>query len=254
MRLRVKILIGFLILIVILLMADVWTMYRMNRIERSTQTTLDQNYAALGASQTMQKGLSSLDDGFVKILAGQWEQGSRLLASGDRDFQKGLQMARQVLTGSETQRKLAEISANYDRLKVEAAQFHLKILSKKDVRWYDAVIRDSERELKSEIWNLNTIVAKKLYQANDRLKEQTRRTLMPAVVAMLAAVVFLLIFNFFIDYFLLRPIQLITRGVRDLLEKRRPFQVAIQTEDELGELASTIATLCSQTSLGDLEK
>ncbi len=254
MRLRVKILIGFLILILILLMADVWTLYRMNRIEQSAQTVLDKNYAALGATHAMQKGLNRLDDGLVKILAGQWEQGSRFLNSGDQDFQKGMQLAQRLLRGSEAEKNLTKINAQYDALRIAAGQFHLKLLSQKDVRWYDATIRDFERNLNAQISVLNAALTKGLYEANGRLKEQTRRTLMPAVVAMLAAIVFLLIFNFFIDYFLLRPIQLITRGVRDLLEKRRPFQVTIQTEDELGELASTIATLCSQTSMGDLEK
>ncbi len=254
MQLRVKIFIGFLILIVILLLADAWSIYQMTHGERTLRVILDENYAGLRAGQVMQKGLDNLDDGFVKILAGKWEEGSRLLNSGNEAFEKGLQVARLSLTGNDTQKKLTQIADAYLKMKAAAGQFHLKILAQKDVRWYEATIQGALKNVDAQILDLEAVAGKNLYEANTRLKDQTRRTLMPSIVAMLAAIIFLLIFNFFIDYFLLRPIRQITAGVRDLLEKRRPFQVEIQTEDELGELASAIATLSSQSSLGELEK
>ncbi len=254
MQLRVKILIGFLILIAILLMADIWSILQMNHIDRSVQTVLDQNYAGLQASQAMQQGLDNLNEGLVKILAGRWEAGEQLMRLGDQSFQKALKTAQFSLTDEKAKALLLEISLAYKKLKTASDAFRLKEISNKDMTWYEATVLNPLKILHSKLLSLNALMGKSLYQANTHLKDQARRTLMPAVVAMLAAVVFLLLLNFFIDYFLLRPVRMIAQGVRDLLEKRRPFSVEISTQDEIGELATTIATLCSQTNPGELEK
>ena len=69
---------------------------------------------------------------------------------------------------------------------------------------------------------------------------------MPGVVAVLSALVFVLVFNYFVNYYLVTPIIKITKGIQTFLKTGEPFQVKIESKDELHDLATASEELVAQ--------
>jgi hypothetical protein len=57
-------------------------------------------------------------------------------------------------------------------------------------------------------------------------------------------------FNYFVNYYFVTPIVRITIGIKEFIEKRKPYSVQIKSKDELTELSSSISTLCSLSQAG----
>jgi signal transduction histidine kinase len=63
--------------------------------------------------------------------------------------------------------------------------------------------------------------------------------------------VFTFIFSYLINYYIVSPIIRITERINKFKERRTPFDVEIETKDEIFELASSIENLCSSVKNQD---
>ena len=63
---------------------------------------------------------------------------------------------------------------------------------------------------------------------------------MPGIVAIVASLVFTLIFIYFVNYFMVGPIIKITDRVKMFISNNMPFKVDIETKDEIYDLESSI--------------
>ena len=68
---------------------------------------------------------------------------------------------------------------------------------------------------------------------------------MPGIVAIEAGIVFTLIFNIFINYYLVSPIKRLVRSIRNY-KRGTVFGADIETNDELKELENSIRDLTSK--------
>ena len=89
-----------------------------------------------------------------------------------------------------------------------------------------------------------------MFSTASDLRNKAGRAIMPAVVAILSALIFSFMFNYFVNYYFVTPIVKITDGVRAFIEKRKPFSLQIKSKDELTELSASISTLCSLSQAG----
>jgi len=82
-----------------------------------------------------------------------------------------------------------------------------------------------------------------MYDTSTFLKNRSARAAMPGIVSIIAAIVFTLLFNYFIHYYVASPIVKITRGVEDFNESGKEFKVDVETNDEIKRLANSISDL-----------
>ena len=81
MKIRTKILLGFLILAVMLAVAGAYSIYELTTIGTSVQKLLDDNYKSINAAKMMIEALEREDSGVLLLLSGKWKQGREI--SGD---------------------------------------------------------------------------------------------------------------------------------------------------------------------------
>lgn len=114
-----------------------------------------------------------------------------------------------------------------------------------DINWYFENLHKSFLEVKSSAVDLMDLNDKTMFSTASNLRNKANRALMPAVIAILSALVFSLMFNYFVNYYFVNPIMKITNGVHSFIDKRKPYNVEIKSKDELTELNTSISTLCS---------
>jgi len=98
MGIRFKILSGFFILALMLLIAGIWSIYELNTIGTSVQRLLNENYKSIDAAKMMLEALEREDSATLLLILGKWEEGRTIIASGDSLFEQGFQIANNNLT------------------------------------------------------------------------------------------------------------------------------------------------------------
>jgi methyl-accepting chemotaxis protein len=244
MGLRIKILSGFLILSLMLLIAGLWSIYELSTIGSSVQKILDENYQSIHAAKMMKEALERQDSGILLLLLGKWEEGRDILASADSLFEAKLNFAVKNITVEGEQQQLKRIRSDYNTFRELWKRPIVDTEKEGNLDWYFTEVHRSFLQVKKSINELINLNDGSMYQTASTLKNRSNRAIMPGIIAMLSAFVFTFIFTYLVNYYMISPIIRITDRVNKFIEKRTPFDVRVETHDEIYELAKAIDHLC----------
>ncbi len=251
MGIRMKILSGFLILTVMLLIAGIWSIYELSTVGESVQGLLDDNYKSINAAKTMIESLQREDSAVLLLLSGNWKEGRSVIESADRSFLQAFSIAKHNITIPGEEETIKEIEAKYEVYKHLWVRPIVGTSREENLGWYFQEVHPRFLDAKSSVEELMTVNDKTMYQTASNLKARAHRAVMPGVVAILAALIFTIVFNYFVNCYIVGPIIKITDGIQRFLKTRQPFDVQIETKDELFHLVSSIGGLLAQLKKGE---
>jgi HAMP domain-containing protein len=237
---------GFLILTMMLFIAGVWSVYELRSVGSSVQKMLDDNYKSIHASKMMIEALERQDSAVLLLLLGKWEEGRSIIRSGDELFVQGFEIASHNVTIPGEQSYVNAIHAKY---KVYRDIWSKPIVGTKreaDLSWYFEETHQAFVNTKTAVTALMELNQQTLYETASDLKGRSHRASMPGLVAILAALVFTLIFNYFVNLYVVSPIIKITKGIRRFVEMREPVNIEVETKDELADLVSSVQDMIAR--------
>ncbi len=244
MGLRFKILSGFIFLIVILLIPGIWTIYKLDTIGVSIQKILDDNYASAQAAKSMLEALEREDSGILLLMLGQWENGRSIIEKADQEFEKQLSFAYQNISIEGEHEYLNAIRTKYDKYKNLWKRPIVDTNREGNLNWYFEQVHQSFQDVKKEVNKLLKLNENIMYETASDLENRANRAIMPGVIAIISALVFTMIFIYLVNYFMVSPIIRITRAIRKFREKRIPYDVKIESKDEIADLSEALKNLC----------
>jgi methyl-accepting chemotaxis protein len=254
MGLRAKILIGFLILSSMLLIAGVWSIHELNTIGTSVQKFLDDNYRSVNAAKMMMEALEREDSATLLLLLGNWEEGRKIMDDADTLFQKGLQIAENNITEPDEAAFVELIRSQYNVYKDLLKKPIVGTNKEGNLRWYFQGIHTAFLDVRNSVEKLMALNDQAMYDTASDLKSRANRAIMPGIVAIVAAVFFSLMFSYLVNYYVVSPIIKITRGIEEFAKSGKPFDVKVETKDEIEELASAVYSLSSQVRTAEKVK
>jgi HAMP domain-containing protein len=235
-----KILSGFLILVVMLAVAGVYSIYELTSISASVQNLLDDNYKSIDAAKGMIEALEREDSGLLLVISGEDLKGNEMLQRADSAFLAALEAANKHLTVQDETRVIGEIERTYESYKTlwsDAGK------SDYDMEWYFEYGHTAFLSVKAPLNELIALNDATMYGTASNLKNRIHRIIMPGIVAVVSALVFALVFNFFINHYFISPLISITKAVQKSLRTRNFANIEIETNDELKDLASAVNDL-----------
>jgi len=254
MGLRLKILSGFLILTLMLLIAGVWSIYEFTKVGMSVQGLLDDNYKSIDAAKMMTDALERQDSGILLLLLGKWEQGRSIVEPADAQFEQGFKIAQSNVTIAGEKAYVDAVESKYRIYRDLLIKPIVGTQHEGNLDWYFKSVHQAFLDVKLAVKRLMDLNDQAMYRTASELKSRAYRAIMPGVVAILSALIFTLIFNFFINYYVVSPIIKITAGIRQFIEQGEPLDVKIETNDELSRLLSSIQQLVAQTRANERAK
>jgi methyl-accepting chemotaxis protein len=246
MSLRMKILSGFLILTMMLAVAGVWSIHELSTIGKSVQGMLDDNYKSINAGKTMIEALEREDSAVLLLLSGKWEQGRSIIESGDELFQKGFAIAKNNVTIPGEPAYVDEVNAKYKIYKDLWVKPIVDTSKQGNLDWYFQEVHKAFIDAKLSVEKLIALNDQTMYRTASDLKNRAHRAVMPGIVAVLAALIFTVIFNFLINYYVVNPIIRTTRGIQRFVETGELPVIQVETQDELYQLVSSIQRLVAR--------
>jgi len=246
MGLRIKILSGFAILTAMLFIAGVWSIYELRFVGSSVQKMLDDNYKSISAAKMMIEGLERQDSAVLLLLLGKWEEGRSIIRSGDELFRQGFEIAKNNVTIPGEQGYVDAIEAKYKIYKDLWTRPIVGTKREADLNWYFEEIHQAFLNAKAAVAALTELNDKNMYETASELKGRSHRASMPGLVAILSALIFTLVFNYFVNLYVVSPIIKITKGIRRFVETREPVNLEVETKDELADLVSSIQDMIAR--------
>ncbi len=254
MSLRFKILSGFLILALMLAIAGVWSVYELNSIGTSVQELLDDNYRSIKAAEMMVEALERHDSGILLLLSGKWEEGRKIIDVADDLFEKGHQIAENNLTIPGERNSVERIRQQYLIYRNMWKKPIVGTDKEGNLDWYFRNLHAEFLHVKSAVNELKGLNEETLYRTASDLKNRANRAVMPGIVAVISALVFSLIFSYFVNQYMVNPINKMAHGIEDFLERDKTFVITVETKDEISHLSSAIRSLCTRVSLAERDR
>jgi len=244
MGLRVKILSGFIILAAMLAIAGWWTIYELRSAGFSMQTMLNENYRSIHAAEDMIEALEREDSAILLLLLGKWEEGRTMISEADKIFMEKLSFLNSNITVPGEQSKLDSVTYKYEIYRKSWERPIVDTPHQGNIDWYFSDVHHAFLNVKSAVQELNSLNNEAMYQAASDLKQRSTRAVMPGLIAIIAALLFTLIFNYFVNYYMVSPIIRITDRVKRFISNKTPYDVTIESHDEIFHLSESINQLC----------
>jgi methyl-accepting chemotaxis protein len=243
MGIRAKIMSGFLILAAMLLIAGAWSIYELRNIGVSVQKILDENYKSIDAAKTMTESLERQDSAVLLMLLGNRNEGLAIMKAADDSFQKAYGIARNNITLPGEQDHVDQIIKSYDAYK---ALWLLTVAGSRhggNLDWYFSDVHPSFLKAKGAVSDLMNLNNQAMYNTASHLENRAYRATMPGIVAIVAAFIFAIVFSFLVNLFIVNPIIKLTSNIEAYLDRRKPLDVRVETDDEISKLISSVGQL-----------
>ncbi len=249
MGIKFKIISGFLMLALMLLVAGFVSIREFTNIGQKVQDLLDDNYISIDASQTMLEALEREDSGILLLILGKWNEGRQLLMSSDSLFMSGYSIAKNNITIPGEDKYVEKIYSGYLEYKGQWERPIVGTEKEGDINWYYMQLHQDFLDVKHDVKELMTINQDTMYATSSELKNRSRRALMPGIVAIIAAVIFSLLFVFFITHYFVKPIINISHAIEDFQSLNKPYDIEIETSDEIQTLSESVRRLTQSMSI-----
>jgi len=247
-KIRTKILLGFLILAIMLAVAGAYSIYELNTISTSVQKLLDDNYKSVNAAKQMIEALEREDSGILLLLLGKWKEGRETIVDAHKNFENAFDIAGNNLTIPGEKENIDKINAKYKKYRDNWDRPIVGTGYEGNLNWYFKEVHGDFEQVKTAVEDLMAINDNTMYKTASILKNRAHQAIMPGIVAISAALVFVIIFNFFVNLYIANPIISMIKSIENFLQTGEPPKLKIDTRDELRDLAASIANLTTMIS------
>lgn len=247
-KFNLKILAGFGLLILILSVAGIISYRELYRLETSVNTLLNNNYKSIEAAKSMVEALEREDSGILMILLGQLERGSGIVYSADSTFLTALATASGNITEPGEEEIIDKITDDYLQLKIKWESLLENEIREAGIDWYNNFLHQDFLTIKQSANTLMDKNQERMYDGAKLLKDKARRAIMPGIMAIIASVIFSLLFNFFITVYFTSPLNKIIHAVSQIQPKDRKIGTTVKTNDELKTLEKELNNMIERLS------
>lgn len=247
MKLRYKILTGFLLLIAMLIVAGSFSIIEFSKINKSNKKLLEHNYRSIEGSRTMLEALEKEDNGVMLLLNGNWKEGREVLRYGDSLFNRSLHVVQNNITEKNQEAYIDTIKNRYSKYKTIWERPIVDTDKESNLKWYYNKTHEEFTAVKKAIKELIELNQSSMYQETTNLKEKTQRAIKPGIVAIFSALVFVFLLMFFINYYFITPVEKLAKELENLPPKKTTLDTKIESGDELGRLKEAINSMIQKT-------
>lgn len=239
-RLKLKIFLGFMLLVALLMVAGAVSIIEFIGISRSVNSLIEDNYKTIIASKSMLEALEREDSGILLLLLGRWEEGRSILKTADINFDDALKIAQNNVTETNEDQYIQQIAQSYNNFKEEWKRPIVDTDKEGNINWYFQNTHKDFLEVKYAINRLMELNQTSMHNEASMLKDKSHRAIMPGIVALIAALVFSLLFNFFISKYFISPIDRLIKALNNFSVQTKTFDANIKTNDDLKKLETGI--------------
>lgn len=242
-RLKVKINTSFLLLSALLVIAAIISLIELRVLDKSFNRLVINNYKSVEGLSNMYDALELSNSGVLLLISGNWEEGRTTLKTSHNLFNTANLQAKQALTDSAEIIKLNQINLLYQNLWMQIEKPIENLDHAQELAWYQSDFHFAYRNIKVNINELIRLHQENLYTEASKVKDFSKRAIMPAIVSIIASLIFALLLNFYIVKYFVYPLNNLVKGLKELKPGQASLGKAIDTDKSIQELVHPINDL-----------
>lgn len=246
-KIRYKIITGFAILGIMLVISGLISIYELTKLGNQVNRLLMDNYRSIDFSKQMNFSLSLQERAVMLSIQGEKEKANSLFGNAVSTFNDNLLKASNNLTIPGEAGTVDSIALAFSKFKAKAEGFINE--PSPSLQKYLTDVNPALEEVRRNVEDLLTLNQQNLNQTVSVLEKSPYRTILPGLIIVITSVIFTIIFNYMISYYLLSPIKRITKGIQNFTKYRRQYDVTIETRDEMFELNESVKDLILTKSI-----
>jgi hypothetical protein len=112
--------------------------------------------------------------------------------------------------------------------------------------WYFNRLQPVYLKFRGYMMQLTSVCQDALIENSQDIREGTYRSLMPGLVSVLVGLIMVLLFNYFLNYYVINPLLKVTGGIKGYRYHGRSYAVKLDSDDELDELNEAVGDIIEQ--------
>ena len=112
--------------------------------------------------------------------------------------------------------------------------------------WFFNRLQPVYLQFRGYMMKLTSACQDALIESSQDIREGTYRSLMPGLVSVLVGMIMVLLFNYFLNYYLINPLLKVTAGIKGYRYHGRDYGVKLDNVDELEELNEAVGDIIEQ--------
>lgn len=249
MGLKFKILSGFGILAFMLLIAGTWSIIELKHVGETVTEIMDENYKSISAAKSMKEALEREDSAILLLLLGKKVDAVNILNSADSLFENSYQIAKANVTLEGETQIVDSINILYSKFSTGWESLLQEYdINDSDIDLYMNNLHKSFLSVRNTADKLIDLNDREMYKSSKETESRSRRAVMPGIIAIISAIVFTLLFNYFVNKYMINPIIEITDRINKFTTKRIPFDYHLDSRDEISKLADSVTILAAHVN------
>ena len=247
---RKKVLLGCIVLAIILFFSSLISIFEFSRMNRYVSGVIADNIRSINAARELLSVSEQYNVGLMNGLV--LENGTEVPGSFPAAPQEELvssfeNLSKRFVTPEE---RAAADSVLY------AYAAYMQVVSEaKDVweqdfdqrqHWFFNRLQPVYVKFRGYMMQLTSVCQDALIASSQDVREGTYRSLMPGLVSVILGMVMVLLFNYFLNFYLIDPLLRIAGGIKDWRYHGRNYSVKLDNDDELEELNTAVGDLIEQ--------
>ncbi|MDR1887217.1 MAG: MCP four helix bundle domain-containing protein [Prevotellaceae bacterium] len=250
MGIRKKIFLGFVIIGLILFTSGMISLFQLVRIEKTVAEMNTNNIRSIEASGRMFDEAKKQTWKILDIMHENAQGEDARIILNDTVYANCLDFILQNITVPEEKTMFDTLYVRYQLFKHHTALLDSLFLSnsaKERNEWFNTLYRPVYESFTKATGELGTLKQNTISGNSTALEANFYRLVIPLIVAVAVGLFLIILFNYFINFYFITPILKIIKGIEEYSENRQPYNVKIDTRDEINDLNREIKSLISHT-------
>ncbi len=238
MGIKRKVFLGCVVLALILLISSSISMFEYTRMNDHVTELISDNTNSIEVSRELLAKAEEYNLCIMHLVVGE-VSGESIEVINDEEFISFFSGIREsFVTENDKANADSVIFAFTAYMHVVREASDIWLISNDDIRkeWYFNRLQPVYVKLKAYIEKLTNDSQDALIHNSQSLQDNFYRSLMPGLISVLLGFIMVLLFNYFLNHYLINPLLKISHGIKGYLSFNKNYDVKIESQDELAEL------------------
>ena len=238
MGVKRKVLLGCIILAAILFFSSLISVYEFTRMNRYVTGVIADNIRSINSARKLLSVSEQYNVSLMNnlVLAGESSRPDISVFQGEELVASFENLSHSFVTPAERAAADSVLYAYSAYMQDYAERQH----------WYFNRLQPVYLKFRGYMTQLTSICQDALVENSQDIREGTYRSLMPGVVSVLVGLIMVLLFNYYLNYFVINPLLRVTAGIKGYRYHGRSYAVKLDNDDELEELNEAVGDIVEQ--------
>lgn len=106
--------------------------------------------------------------------------------------------------------------------------------------WYYNRLQPVYHKFRNYLLRLSAVSEDSLISSSQTIQDAFHRSIMPAMISLILGLVLVLLFNYYLNHYLINPVLKVTKGIKGYRQFDKRYDVKVESNDEIAELNDTV--------------